>query len=172
MSYDQIKIEAEKVLNKYALQQLPIDIFNLIERMELKIMFEDMEDDHSGFLLVEKGKATVAINEDHHINRQRFTAAHELGHFVLHAKEEDELFVDKTFQRGAVSSTGTDYREIEANRFAAEILMPEKVINEKIEEEIGDSGLTDLDIYQLAMEFQVSEQAMTLRLVNLGLIDN
>ncbi len=168
MNKTQIRKETKKFLKKHAVDHLPIDIFALIEQEGLKIIFEDMEDDHSGFLLVEKGKGTVAINSSHHANRQRFTGAHELGHYILHTQGVDRLFVDKAFRRSAASSTGEDYIEIEANRFAAEILMPEALIKETV----GDRPLTDLDIYQLSLDFEVSEQAMTLRLVNLRLIDN
>ena len=46
--------------------------------------------------------------------------------------------------------------------------MPKKFIEEKV----GDYEITDLDIYPLAIDFEVSEQAMTRRLVDFGLIDN
>ena len=163
----EIRQKAQRVLSENGVESSPVDIFGLIENEGIRILSEEMEDDHSGFLLVENGNATVAINSTHHSNRQRFTAAHELGHYFLHTQGKDGLFVDKAFKRSAVSSTGEDKMEIEANRFAAEVLMPKKVIEEKV----GDNEITDLDVYRLANEFQVSDQAMTLRLVNLGLID-
>ena len=55
-----------------------------------------------------------------------------------------------------------------ANKFAAALLMPESCINEDTE----DLELTDFDIFNLALRYGVSEQAMTLRLVNLEMIDS
>lgn len=168
MGHDEIRDIAEKLLREFPAEHLPIDVFGLIEKKGLNIIFEEIEDEHSGFLLVEKGKATVAINSGHHINRQRFTAAHELGHYMLHAKGTDHFFADQAFQRSVASSTGEDTIEVDANRFAAEILMPKN----RIEEKAGGKTLTDVDVYRLALDFRVSEQAMTLRLVNLRLIAN
>jgi len=167
----EIRQKAQKVLSDNAVTNAPVDVYKLIENEGISILDEKMEDDHSGFLLAEEGKATIGINTSHHSKRKRFTAAHELGHYFLHAQGKDGLFIDKkekAFKRSTVSSTGEDAVEIEANRFAAEILMP-KIF---IEEIVGDDEITDLYIIDLAIQFQVSEQAMTLRLVNLGLIDN
>ena len=125
-------------------------------------MFEDMEDEDSGLLLVENESATVAVNRSHHPNRQRFTAAHELGHFYLHCQSGNRLFVDQAYFRGPGSSTGIQQEEIEANQFAAELLMPEHFMQEACE-----LPISDLDVLQLSRLFRVSEQAMMLRLVNL-----
>lgn len=167
-SITEIRSEVNNLLQAKNINSVPVHVFELIEEYGIKILKDEMEDDHSGFLLVENGKATVAINSKHHPNRQRFTAAHELGHFFLHAKGEDKLFVDKAFNRNSKSSTGAEVLEIEANRFAAELLMPDFLVREKV----GARIISDIDVYQLAIDFKVSEQAMALRLVNLRLIDN
>jgi Zn-dependent peptidase ImmA (M78 family) len=94
-------------------------------------------------------------------NRQRFTIAHELGHLLLH---KDEVHIDRAF-RNSISSQAIDANEIEANRFAAELLMPfhllknEDISNIDVEDE---SSLRDL-----ARKFKVSLQAMTLRVTNI-----
>lgn len=163
----QINHEAREVLEKHSIRGVPVDIFKLIQDEGLSLLIEDIEYDHSGFLLVEGGRATVVINRCHHLNRQRFTAAHELGHYLLHAKEDDHIFVDKAYHRSPLSSTGIYKQEIEANRFAAALLMPEEFIMEHT----NGIDLTDLDIYRLAEKFGVSEQAMTLRLAKLELVD-
>src|SRR5258706_1475775 len=123
----------------------------------------------SGFLLREKKVITIAVNKLHHPNRQRFTIAHECGHLHLHADQGDRLWVDKAyttvFFRDATSSTGDKLAEIQANQFAAGLLMPEVLLEEHLTQE-----LSDIDIFRLALRFQVSEQAMTLRLVSLGLL--
>ena len=144
-----------------------VNVFRVIEENGIKLVFEDMDDSDSGLLLIEGGKATIAINKSHHTNRQRFTAAHECGHYFLHRGDGDkQLFVDQAFARGATASAGTDSIEIEANQFAAELLMPEEMVRESV----GGQSLSDLDISLLALRFEVSEQAMTLRLVKLDLL--
>lgn len=165
----QINKKAYEILSQYSNMQAPIDIFDILDKLNINYSFDDMEDDLSGFLLVENNLASIAINDSHHPNRQRFTTAHELGHYCLHCKGKDDhrLFVDKAYRRNTISSSGTQKKEIEANRFAAAVLMPEALI--KIY--VCSNEITDIDIYRLSIKFQVSEQAMTLRLVRLGLIE-
>lgn len=158
-----IENQAIELLNRHDMAEAPIDVYGIIDKEAIVLSFEDMEDDHSGLLLVEKGVATIAINNAHHTNRQRFSAAHELGHYVLHSRGHDRLFVDKAYRRSKASSAGLDIDEIEANRFAASLLMPCDLIRRHV----GSNPIMDLDIYRLALRFEVSEQAMTLRLVKL-----
>lgn len=161
---EQIDDVARALLIEHNQLRAPVDVFAIIENEGVDLIFADMEDDHSGLLLVEDGAATIAINDSHHRNRQRFTASHELGHFKLHCTEEEGFFVDTAFNRSALSSEGTNFQEIQANRFAAALLMPEEVIAQHV----GDKEITDTAISLLSLLFEVSEQAMTLRLVKLG----
>lgn len=167
-SIETINAKIRQLLAKHAVDSAPVDIYRIIKEEGISFSLEEMEDDHSGVLLVENGVAAIAVNRAHHPHRQRFTAAHELGHYTLHSRGRDRLFVDKAYRRSLVSSSGTDTDEIEANRFAAALLMPDNLIRQ----DTGENPITDLDICKLALKFQVSEQAMTLRLVNLGLIES
>ncbi len=167
LSIEIIEEHAVDLLREHDVNEAPVDVFDIIRERSIGLSFEEMEDDHSGLLLVENGTAQIAINRSHHCHRQRFSAAHELGHYVLHTEGRDRLFVDTSYRRSAASSTGTDVIEIEANRFAAALLMPRFIVTRFA----GDMPLTDIDINHLAMKFLVSEQAMTLRLVRLGLAD-
>lgn len=167
LSKQQIEAKANQLLEKHRTLFAPIDVLDIIDAEGIHLVVDEMDDDHSGFLLVENGVATIAINEAHHPNRQRFTAAHELGHYILHSQGRDRFFVDKAYFRGPEASAGTQAAEIEANRFAACLLMPAEMLKEYASRQ----PLTDLEIYRLSTVFEVSEQAMTLRLTNLGLID-
>jgi Zn-dependent peptidase ImmA (M78 family) len=106
------------------------------------------------------------VNSSHHSNRQRFTVAHELGHLRYH---EGEIHVDRKLQinrRDAISSLAIDPDEIEANRFAAELLMPFRLISVDLmtrELDVED----DDQIRELAKKYQVSAQAMTHRITNI-----
>jgi len=155
-----------ELLRKHKVTAPAVNVYRIIEENDIKLVFEDMDDSDSGLLLIERGKATIAINKSHHPNRQRFTAAHECGHYFLHREGDEQLFIDQAFARGATASAGTDAIEIDANQFAAELLMPEDMVKDAA----VSQSLSDLDIAMLALRFEVSEQAMTLRLVKLGLV--
>jgi len=156
------------LLKKYKITAPAVDIYHIIKENGIHLVFEKMDDSDSGFLLIEQGRPTIAINALHHPNRQRFTAAHECGHYFLHRDGgENQLFVDQSFQRDARASTGTNEQEIQANNFAAQLLMPESFLLNAVMQR----PLSDLDIALLALKFEVSEQAMTLRLVKLGIVE-
>jgi Zn-dependent peptidase ImmA (M78 family) len=161
---------AAELLRRLDLFNVPVNVQSVAERLGANLIFDDLDDDVSGFLLKERSVVTIAINKAHHPNRQRFTIAHECGHLALHATgHKDQLWVDKAylFFRDAQSSSGDQLAEIQANQFAAGLLMPEALIRAHIEEA---AALSDVDIFRLSVRFEVSEQAMTLRLLSLGLI--
>lgn len=160
--------EVTELLREHKVTVPAVDVFRIIEENNIKLVREEMDDTDSGFLLIQGGNSTIALNASHHPNRQRFTAAHECGHYFLHCKgaKDDKFFVDQTFQRNQKAYAGTTQIEIQANRFAAELLMPEMMVVGAV----GDNSISDLDISLLALRFEVSEQAMALRLVKLGLI--
>jgi Zn-dependent peptidase ImmA (M78 family) len=161
--------QTTELLRKLDSLSAPVDVEAVAHKLGAEVVYGDLEDDMSGFLLREKKVITIAVNKLHHPNRQRFTIAHECGHLHLHADQGDRLWVDKAyttvFFRDATSSTGDKLAEIQANQFAAGLLMPEVLLEEHLTQE-----LSDIDIFRLALRFQVSEQAMTLRLVSLGLL--
>jgi hypothetical protein len=97
---------------------------------------------------------SILINSDDATNRQRFTLAHELAHYILHRDLIESGIVDDTMYR---SELGSVY-ETQANQLAADILMPIRLIK-KYREQHPDS-----DFRELAKLFDVSEQAMKIRL--------
>ncbi|MBP8961237.1 ImmA/IrrE family metallo-endopeptidase [Patescibacteria group bacterium] len=94
----------------------------------------------------------IYYNLNNHIHRNRFTVAHELGHFVLgHLRRDYILEVDSK-----------NREEAEANEFAAELLMPMKTLKEFYKK--------NPDPKKLALDFLVSEKAMYTRLLKCGLL--
>ena len=85
-------------------------------------------------IYVNEGTPIIGVNALHHPNRQRFTIAHECGHLILHKPQiTKEVHVDKALaspmlMRDSVSAAGVDEMEIEANLFAAELLMPKAIL--------------------------------------------
>jgi len=86
--------------------------------------------------------------------RQRFTAAHEIGHFVLHRESIGEGIEDNYLLRAKGMS---NRQEQEANQFAADLLMPFALINQEME-----AGTNTVEA--LAARFDVSRIAMAIRL--------
>ena len=113
----------------------------------------------------EDGRAVIGVNSAHHFNRQRFTIAHECGHLILHKGKD--VHIDRSFRvnrRDERSAQAVDPIEIEANRFAAELLMPFSMIqNDIVEFDIEDDEVLE----DLANKYQVSLQALTFRINNL-----
>lgn len=134
------------------------------------------DDDLSGFLLrnAATNKAVVGVNRSHHKNRQRFTVAHEIGHFLLHEGEPVHVDGRENFRvdrRSSQSSTGDRPDEIEANAFAAELLMPANLLRKDLDSGGELVDLSDDDAMKaLANKYGVSVAAMSFRLANLGYI--
>ena len=98
-----------------------------------------------------------------------FTLAHELAHVLLHRRElEGAVHVDRgSLRRDALAAEGVDPIEIEANAFAAELLMPTHLLISALERHPLD--LEDDDaVAALAKRFRVSDAAMRYRLNSLG----
>lgn len=181
MSYStkEIRRKTQDILKKNDLFDYPINLKSLVKKSDISLENKSFNDDDvSGFLAINKGKATIAVNKNHHINRRRFTIAHELGHFYLHAKSPKELFLDEKYHRNSISKAGVDIIEIEANRFAAELLMPLNFLKDAIKEvkerdiffSIEDDDLMgNYMIDRLSEKFKVSSQAMQIRLSDLVL---
>ncbi|HVI87019.1 MAG TPA: ImmA/IrrE family metallo-endopeptidase [Dongiaceae bacterium] len=99
----------------------------------------------------------IRINRHDPIKRQRFTVAHELSHFLLHREQIGSGIEDDVLYR----STLSDKREQQANRLAADILMPEALLTEA-QQAAEEKGVGDMALY-LADLFAVSEAAMRIR---------
>lgn len=162
-----------QILNDYKVNELPIPVNEIATKHGLEIKAYDLGEDVSGVLVIKDGLGFIGYNPSESKVRQRFTIAHELGHYELHNKQnESALFIDKQFKvqfRNQDSSTGEMVREREANAFAAALLMPEKLLVKEIKNhhfELSD----DDNLYELAKLFNVSVSAMTFRLMNLKLL--
>lgn len=103
------------------------------------------------------GSFVIRINRHDPAKRQRFTVAHELAHYLLHRDEIGTGIEDDVLYRSSLS----DRREQQANRLAADILMPGELLAEA-REAAEEKGVGDLVLY-LADLFAVSEAAMRIK---------
>ena len=126
---------------------------------DLKVEYIPMEPTKSGALFFKDGYWIIQVNVNHNKKRQRFTLAHELGHYILH-KERNSDFKDTIFFRNEI----LDSMEYSANEFASQLLMPENNIRKSIEiDNVKNIGT-------LAELYGVSAAAMKYRILSLGYI--
>jgi Zn-dependent peptidase ImmA (M78 family) len=164
------KKRAQEVLTELGITYGPVAVDYIAQKKGITVRFVPLKEDLSGIIFV-KDSPVIVVNSLHHVNRQRFTLGHEVGHFELHLKEiGSEVHVDKkflAFARNANSAMGWDRREIEANQFAAELLVPQRFLIQELRGRIVDVEDEDL-VSELADKFQVSRQMMTFRIGELA----
>lgn len=156
---------ADKLL-AYARQQeittFPLDVKSVAIALKIEVQYCPLDDDLSGVLRqiypdnAKSDEWEMIVNATHHPNRQRYTMAHELGHFCLHRYAVKE-FKDHIFFRASASNR----MEWEANEFAGQILMSEDDFRRLVRQ-----GITSVD--ELAKEFAVSSLALRIRAKQLG----
>ncbi len=164
------KKRAQEVLAELDITRGPVAVGDIVRSKGITVRYVPLEADLSGMIFMKEG-AVIIVNSLHHPNRQRFTLSHELGHFEMHMKEIGaEVHVDKkflAFARDGNSSLGSDRKEIEANRFAAELLVPQQFLIQELRGRIIDVENENL-VKELADNFQVSRQMMTFRIAELA----
>lgn len=169
MSYFQQRLAAEgsarSLSRRLGISGRPIDVNQIADALNIRIQVVPLDDELSGMAFTKMGAKFIIVNAAHHLNRRRFTICHEIAHHVLHAEElAGKVHVDKTvFARNARSTTGEDLFEVEANAFAAELLMPRSELRKIGQIDVND----DERIAALAREFRVSAAAMAVRIENL-----
>lgn len=140
---------------------MPVDPFRIAEDLGLKVYRADLKPDVSGMLAKRPNQdPEVYVNARDSEVRQRFSCAHEIGHYVkrVTGREDDSWgYIDR---RGPSAARGTDQDEIYANKFAAELLMPAAQVR---------SMHGRLSTAAMAVQFKVSLEAMKFRLENLDL---
>jgi len=165
---------ARDLLAKSRTTEPPVPVEQLARDAGAVISYQPFEaEDISGLLYRTTGTAPViGVNSNNPKVRQRFTIAHELGHLTLH--HGHDLILERLVRlnfRDATSSTASDEEEIEANRFAAELLMPHEFLRHGLSLLLQGRPLSDLEVVRrLARGFEVSQSAMEYRLTDLGLL--
>ncbi|MBZ0299987.1 MAG: ImmA/IrrE family metallo-endopeptidase [Anaerolineae bacterium] len=165
---------AREMLKVANIDAPPVPVDKIAKLYGVEIRFEpfqgDRESEISGLLFQEDDTIIIGVNSLHGRNRQRFTIAHELGHYVLH---NDDMHIDRGYRihlRSQLSSQAKDWKEIQANSFAAELLMPEEMLSNDLHGRSIDYESDESLIKELADRYEVSQQAMIFRLTNLGLV--
>ncbi|MGB7977802.1 MAG: ImmA/IrrE family metallo-endopeptidase [Chlamydiales bacterium] len=150
------RIEAEKTLKDNFIESPPVVIHELVENYGLTVFRASFDDkDIAGY--IDFDKKWIVVNKEDSIRRQNFSIAHELGHWLMHP---DEVKADKNniriFYRKPIGGE-TEPLEIEANAFAAYLLVPERMLKEYQEK-------SDIELVRL---FNVSQSLIGFRKMNL-----
>lgn len=174
MTLAAVRRRAESVLSELGIHTPPVPVEEVAKRLGLRIVRADLGADVSGVLVLDKEGAYICVQQSDAARRRRFTIGHEIGHFVLKHRFANggHVHVDRgnfLIKRSPASKTGLDRLEVEANQFAASLLMPGEFVKRAVAE-MGPEPLTDLKVSVLAKRFEVSEQAMTIRLSSLGFL--
>lgn len=107
------------------LEMPPVDVFSVAQRLGAEARVLDLAPDVSSILYREGDRKVFVLTAAHSRVRQRFTVSHEIGHLMLH--KGDQVHVDQGFRinlRDPRAASADDVEEIEANAFAASLLMP------------------------------------------------
>ena len=149
---------ARKVINDYFKENPPVEIpipvekiaiFNGFEIFDLesidpnqRAMFLDSKEDNRKF---------IGLNKNYHLHNKRFSIGHELGHHFLGHPPESEC-----------SEEEIKLYNQEADEFSGELLIPLELLKEKI--------IEIKDVKKISHLFQVSEQALFIKINNQGLL--
>jgi Zn-dependent peptidase ImmA (M78 family) len=150
-----------RVLDRY-LTTYPVKLGNLARELGIAVKVASMPTGVSGQISREDGQYVIRVNRNEARERQRFTIAHELAHFLLHRNIIDASpngITDNVLYR----SGAPEQIEFEANRLAADLAMPMSIIEAKLRDEFA-GVVTEATIESLADSFEVSKAAMEIRL--------
>lgn len=147
-----------KTLEKYT-GEVPVKVGALANALGLKVVVAALPLKISGLIQPdEKGSFVIKVNRFESKERQRFTIAHEIAHFLLHRDKIQAGVVDSVLYRSKLSSR----IEAEANRLAADIVMPHHKVRELSAHKFEEHR--ERLVANLADKFQVSKQAMDIRI--------
>lgn len=150
-----------EVIERYG-SSVPVPVFDILNELGLGPLFLRLEDNISGWIERKADRSyEIAVNSDHAPVRQRFTAAHELGHYIYHR----DLLGAGVGDTRAYRAEGTRLNNIsirpvherQANTFAANLLMPRSTIARLKADGIKSPAV-------LADQLGVSLHAMCIRL--------
>lgn len=141
-----------------------VDVIRLARHYNIEVYAEEDKNKPSAWIKYNKpsDKFIITTNSSHSYNRQRFSIAHEIAHFILHTEQIKERWqIDRDGEHSLLPE-----EETRADELAASILIPESLILKFVEQEGLD--FNHITITRLAESFKVSLMVVILRLKNLN----
>lgn len=170
---------AASVLQRFGFgDTAPIPVDKIARGLGAQLRYSPLDNELSGMIFIKDDAPIIGVNALHHINRQRFTIAHECGHLEMHRNLlSAEVHVDKEFSvpvllnRDVQSSLGTEPIEVQANRFAAALLVPLELLQKTLGGRLASADIDDESpLDELARKFRVSKSMMEYRLKSLSTV--
>lgn len=157
---DRVEANEAAIVSRFA-SSYPVKVGEMASELGLKVIRAPMAPKISGLIQPSTDAPSgfeIKVNKYETPERQRFTVAHEIAHYLLHRHEIGSGVVDSIMYRSSLTSR----KETEANRLAADIVMPAKLVNRELDR-LG--GLRTPDVVdEIAAIFRVSVPAMKVRL--------
>ncbi len=165
-----ITSRATTLLREHNIEAVPVPVEKIATALGAQVRYRPFDQELSGMIYIKRRSPIIGVNALHHSNRQRFTIAHEVAHLILHRHLiADRVHIDKRFpvlMRDSNSATGTQRMEMEANRFAAELLMPSFLLLPMLKKNGFDID-DEEPLEKLSRKFRVSKQALDYRIRNI-----
>lgn len=161
-------IQAQQLLSNCGLDEitdLEMDLF--VSGLDA-IYVEEELNNCDGKIIFGNNKTVIKVNSKiQFVQRKRFVAAHEIGHLLMHRNMQlpDDTFANFNIIAGMEKALKNGTQELEANEFASELLMPEKLF---LQEARGKT-FSPLLIKQLAERFKASLTATVFRYLQFDL---
>lgn len=146
----------------------PVDIVGIIEELGVSLLFRPLDGLLGACLRMPDVGAGILVTTRRSLHMQRFTAAHELGHYVL----EHEGSLDREI-RFPGQTANRDLKEIAADAFAAELLMPKWLFKQhaKLHGWSSQKLRDPVNVYQLSLRMAVSYEATCFGLLAHDILD-
>lgn len=157
--YRNVLVTVNRVIAANYVTSPPILIDDIAENYGLKVLYGELPPemgDVAGYIMLQDEEKVVLINSLDSPVRQRFTIAHELGHYLLHVDALRNNPKYGIMKRHPIGQGDNDVYEIEANFFASRLLVP-KFLLEQYEQ---------LPHTRMATIFAVSSDVIGYRLRN------
>lgn len=158
------ELTTQVLLDNDMLYKVPVDVISIAKNYGIKAYSAELNNEVSGAIKYDdkSKKFEIIVNKNNPGVRQRFTIAHELGHYFLHRDilKNSDIHIDTLYRVVTQMDHQTKEQEKEVDYFAGALLMNRKVIEKLIE---------NYSIEEMAQIFDVSYSAMTVRLDILGL---
>jgi Zn-dependent peptidase ImmA (M78 family) len=159
-----MSFESEMDIVNSHLNKAPVNVAEIIRQLGVSYNERPMADDASGRIDVIDGHYSITVNSNQSHQRKRFTAAHELAHYLLHRDLLNKRgHLDRLFSPSRPDGSNlSPAHEVEANKMAAQILMPKAAIEDSL-------VWKNYDVDAVAKDLQVSRSALEIRMKTLGL---
>jgi Zn-dependent peptidase ImmA (M78 family) len=150
--------ERQKLIERLQIDA-KVPLGEIAKSLGLKVLLSTLPANVSGEIRADKeveAGFTIRINRHESKARQRFTLAHEISHYLLHEKSIGSGISDNVLYRSSLS----DKQEAEANRLAADLIMPWSILQSQAR---SRSELDEAKIEEIANRLGVSVVALKIR---------